>query len=391
MGDFQKKSKTGEINLDISILSNDEFYKKKVAKKIFNTNLGIESGKWIEIMKSPTTCYTNDVITWDVLFSEPDDVNNIKNILYKVMPDIIVISHKRADYVIKILDAWINTITKSQGNKLNPVILVGTKGKEEKVERLLAKYHEYLGSNTNNTSNEELNKLLYSFPTQKFDAMVKVYDDAREQIGSIAKSLISKDSVSLYFCVKNRTGTLAEICNKLAAFEVPSTDNNSPKPSFLNITVQKCPGSLSGKDPQRFLIESDVILEQTQGDGKKNEDIICKGLVVPTEFKETINKLRNPDHSDCADKYYCYDEYCIYRELCKTQSKIVSDSPNNKMGSSFAKLYLCSNGYETPGSVAHVLNNLLFAKTKINQVSQPKPKIVYLISLLSKRSKLNKS
>ena len=174
MGYPLKKTETGGINLHIRILSDEEFYKKKVTKKTFKESLGIETGKWMEIMKSPSTCFTNDVISWDVLFSEPDDVNNIKNILKDedYMPDIIVISHKRADYVIKILDAWKNTIINSGKNQLNPVILVGTKGKEKKVERLLAKYNEHLVRKTNNTS--VLNKLLYSFPTQKYDAMVKV-------------------------------------------------------------------------------------------------------------------------------------------------------------------------------------------------------------------------
>jgi len=195
------------------------------------------------------------------------------------------------------------------------------------------------------------------------DTALLVYDDAREQIGSIAESLTEDKPVSLYYCVKNNPGTLAEICSKLANFEVPSTIDTSKrekKLSFLNITVQKCPGSPGENANHRFLIESDVILEETQDNNedskKEDDDIICNGLVIPTRFEEEY--IHNLLKSKVP---LCYDEYCIYRELCKTQPK--PPPSKNTKGTSFAKLYLCSNDYDTPGRVAHVLNNLLFTKT----------------------------
>ena len=169
--------------LDIWILSDEEFYIKKANKNVQHfKDIGIEGGTLDEIVESPNG--TSVKVTWQVLFSEPWDKKNIRKILEKSKPDIIVVSHKKAWNAIKILRSWSDIIC-SIGGDYKPTILVGTKtdsGEEkEKVIKYLKKYAK------------QRNIQETSFPIQTYDASVEIYADAREQIGSIAEALTYKN------------------------------------------------------------------------------------------------------------------------------------------------------------------------------------------------------
>jgi hypothetical protein len=143
----------------------------------------------------------------------------------------------------------------------------------------------------------------------------------------------------------------------------------------LNTRIYRCPGEQirgrEGNHNQRFLIESDVVLQQISTGEKDNADdiVVCKGLVLPKKAENTINNLLGISHCGCLDKN------CRFRELCRhsggnqdledgnPSSKTVSD----KSIAPLAKLSLCADSYNVPGSIAHVLNNLLFSTTSLKE------------------------
>lgn len=364
-----------QINMDqhlkdrtISILSNEEFYGKKVKEvESLTTRYNIKSGEWTEILESPSVGFSNKSFTWEVVLDEPDHMKTIRTILEKDKPHIIVITHKVADYAIKILETWITAIINLVEKDDRPTILVGTEGNEfenAKVKEYLEKYNEMLISPDK------------SFPIQKYDAMVRVYDDSVEQIGSIAEILINKEPISLYFCMWKRHGNLVGLCNGLAGLENKKKEGfaGNKKLSFQHIRIQNCPGKLGepGKTSNRFLIESDIVLEEivenAESDG--NGEIVCEGGFLPNKFKG--DKLFSSLIGD-PKKRQCFDEKCVYLGLCNpkannvvTEKQKESSLKNGKI-IPFAKLSLCSDHYDVPGSIANVLNNLLFLNSRVSK------------------------
>ena len=166
---------------------------------------------------------------------------------------------------------------------------------------------------------------------------------------------------------------MAHLCNKLAGLKSISTNIKvDMKPSFMNTRVYNCPGkNNSNKESNnRFLIESDVILKEVRKneEGSK-ENIICKGMIIPNKLEhgEIINALIGGDRS-------CFNKNCIYRELCDPKCDPDKDPTHesnsnnaNSPETAIAKLYVCSDHYDTPGSAAHTLNNLIFDTTEIGE------------------------
>ncbi len=367
-----------EKDVNICYLSNDEFYKKRMTKTIQSQN-DINYNEYSESIRYPDAVYNNFVVKSKVIIGEPARLRTIIEIIHneKVRPQIIVITHENADMSVKLLEEWTNIIKNSQSDGYKPKVFIGTKGKEKRIKDILNNYERLNGNNST------------TYPMQKYDCMVQIYDDSRELIGAISETFKRKlrrkemlinnygDPLYIYFCVRNQFGLLARLCNKLAKLNADlPPDNSMPDDqdysvvSFQNFKLQNCPGEKGTSKNNRFIIESDVVLTKTNKEEMQNitrvntREFICKSLVIPNEQKKFINKF-------VGDR--CYDENCMHKELCLNNKERNNNGKEPSNGNPhtkgacndipLARIFICANNYSVPGSIAHVLNNLLILKT----------------------------
>ncbi len=371
-------------SLEIYYLSHDEFYKDRT-KGENQTQEGYYECS--ESIRYPDSVNNGVVTKSKVIIGEAARLRTITRIIRneKERPSTIVINHKNADVSVKLLEEWTSIIISSQLEGYNPKIFIGTKGKEERVNSILKNYEKRMGDNST------------KYPMQVYDCMVKVYDDSRELIGSIAETFKRKmrqeekiiksygDQIYIYLCVRNQFGILARLCNNLAKLNAKLSDTSVPNSSnynvlsFINFRVQNCPGEEGTSDNDRFIIESDVVLTETNKVKMKGiaeldtGQYLCKSLIIPNKQKEIIKKFVGD---------ICFDKNCIHKELCLNHEERNNDSNNNdkepyngnaemKVNSSnipFARIFICANKYSVTGSIAHVLNNLLFLETIPDQI-----------------------
>ncbi len=352
---YQRKRNTEDIN--VSILTQDKSYSTITTNQERSTQLGLKNGRLKLRMRSQSTTYTKYAVDLDIVFGDPSHYGNVLKIIKLDKPDIIIIAHKRADVVTKILEAWESAITYVNMEDYKPKIIVGTKGNEKTTYDHIETY-----AKQNNISDQY-------YPTQIYDAIVKVYYDTREQIGSIAEAITKKnektksDPVSLYYCIANQPGSLAKLCNEFASLEGVEVDNYNDLvsdgiPSFYNTRANNCPGSKGIHTNNRILLESDIVLhEQLNNTDDSIAETNCKGLVIT---KENIEVIDGSEDTAC-----CFDRYCIYRRTCGfPKIKDPETADHNNVKCVLAKIFVCANHYGCPGSIARVLNKLLFLITK---------------------------
>lgn len=347
--------------LNIRILSDERFYSDNI--KVDNSNkAGMESRVLNENFALLNS--KKELLQHKIYISDPRDKKNLDIFLRNNkddMPHIIVISHKIAWDVLRILRSWCDSL--SQMTDYKPVILVGNKGEDIRLADCLANYAKKGPRDT-------------SFPIQDHDADSGIYRDARGLIASMAESLTSNhdsngglpkdaNSLSLHFYVSTHANPLSYLCNKLSGLiNVSSVDPTSWKLTFTNTRVYNCPGSLDLRKDRnnRFIIETDVVIKQPlESERKNDENVICKGLIMPKCRKQTVEGLIGTE----KDRK-CFNKYCDLSELCHAPDDLHKPTSNGSNIIAIARIKVCSDLYNTPGSVARSLNSLKLHKTVVN-------------------------
>lgn len=372
---LQQLSNKSIENSNIRILSDERFYVDTIKDKGNNFNqTDIESGVLNENFALPNI--TKEFLKHKIYISDPRDKKNIDTILLSnIRPDIIVISHKIAWDVLRILRSWCDLL--SQKNDYKPLILVGNKGEDARLAECLKNYAKGATCDT-------------SFPIQDHDADSGIYRDARGLIASMAESLTSNhdsndglpkdtNSLSLHFYVSTHDNPLSYLCNKLSGLiNVSSVESTSWKLTFTNTRVYNCPGSLDLRKDRnnRFIIETDVVIKKTveskgkpdvvtnepaESERKPDENVICKGLIMPKCRKQTVEGLLRIEK-----ERKCFNEYCDLRELCDDSINFHIPKSDGSEITAIARIKVCSDLYDTPGSVARSLNSLKLYKTEVN-------------------------
>ncbi len=375
-----------DIDINLCIFSNEEFYKRKDTTYGNSINGELTYKQWDKFVKYQGSNSSGFNIISDVFIGETDYVNNIRKFLKKDKPDIIVITHNSMNAIIKILKSWIDSIENFKNeDKYCPTILVETKGTfgseniEKKVRTLLERYKRYY------IDEKGIDDAFY--PTQDYDAMIRVYDNVKEEIGSFASTLTIENlpmnnfteknlaPIGLHCVVENDSYIQTLLCNNLARLEPIKPDDaklsiiksdNPKRPSFQSTQFQNCPGreEPGSEKTNCFFIEADIILldtEEIKIKNLKNEEKVCKSSVIlPEEQKFFLPDIFGEN---------CFDKHCIHSETCKSTNNQPPNKSNNKNGDviPYAKLFLCSNNYDVPGSLAHAFNNLLFLETSFDK------------------------